>query len=163
MKTIGLLEKYLEKFEGFLIVLFLSLMIVFSFLQVILRNFFDFALSWADVFTKNLVLWVGFIGAALATKEERHINIEVIAKFLPSKIKSISKIIINSVAVFISLLLLRASYLFIVVEKESERVAFLSIPMWVTKIIIPVGFLLITIHFILKLLGYILVVIGRSE
>ena len=65
MKTIAKIEKYLEKGEGFLLVLFLSLMILFSFLQVILRNFFNFALTWADVFIKNLVLWVGFIGELL--------------------------------------------------------------------------------------------------
>jgi len=164
MKIIERIEKYLEKFEGFLVVLFLILMIVFSFLQVILRNFFHTGITWADVFTKHLVLWVGFLGAALATREERHINIEILTKFLSPQMKDVSKVIVNLFATFISILLLRASYIFIIMEKnESFGSVFLNLPRWIAEIIIPVGFLLITIHFVLKSVKSVLFLYEKSE
>ena len=72
------LDETIARIEKYLLVLLLSLMIVLAFLQIVLRNFFETGLSWGDVLVRYLVLWVAFIGAALATKEGRHINMEIL-------------------------------------------------------------------------------------
>ena len=77
MKTLGRLNTLLLAIErGFLVLLF-SLMIVLSFSQVILRNVLSVGLIWADPLLRNAVLWLGFIGASLATQQDKQIKIDL--------------------------------------------------------------------------------------
>ena len=55
-----------------------------AFLQIFLRNVFTTGLAWGDLVLRNLVLWIGFIGATLATREGKHINIDILSRSLLS-------------------------------------------------------------------------------
>ena len=57
-------------------------MIIMAFGQVVLRNFFHTSIEWGDVFLRHLVLWLGFLGAVIATGEGRHLKIEFINKLV---------------------------------------------------------------------------------
>ncbi|UCD10382.1 MAG: TRAP transporter small permease subunit, partial [Nitrospinaceae bacterium] len=83
MRWIEKIDAGLAKLEATFIVATLSVMILLSFGQVILRNFFHGGILWADLFLRQGVLWVGFLGASLATREGRHISIEVLSHFFP--------------------------------------------------------------------------------
>jgi TRAP-type C4-dicarboxylate transport system permease small subunit len=72
------IDQLLEKIEGHLIVLILNFMISLSFVQILLRNFFDMEILWGDTLLRQWVLWLGFLGASLAVKHEKHISIEVL-------------------------------------------------------------------------------------
>ena len=82
MKILDTINSWIEKAETVLLVVILSVMILLSFLQVLLRNFFEQGILWGDILIRNLVLWVGFIGASLATRENKHINIDLFTRFL---------------------------------------------------------------------------------
>src|SRR5512139_1600564 len=77
-------DEGIAKVEQILIVTFLSFMIFVAFFQIVLRNAFSTGLDWGDSFLRYLVLWIGFLGATLATKEEKHINIDIVSRWLPS-------------------------------------------------------------------------------
>jgi TRAP-type C4-dicarboxylate transport system permease small subunit len=62
-------DEAIARVEQTLIVTFLGCMILLAFLQIVLRNYFTTGLDWGDQLLRNLVLWIGFIGATLATKE----------------------------------------------------------------------------------------------
>ena len=66
------LDRIIGHLEKVLLSVMLAAMILLAFLQIVLRNFFDTGLPWGDSLVRYLVLWVGFIGAALATNEESH-------------------------------------------------------------------------------------------
>ena len=72
----------LGRVEKFFVVVMLSVMILLAFLQIVLRNAFSTGISWGDPIVRYLVLWVAFIGASLATKEEKHITIEVLSRWV---------------------------------------------------------------------------------
>ena len=82
MKIIAAIEQYLAKLEGAVIITMLSVMVVLAFVQVLLLNIFSFGFLWGDPFLRYLVLWVGFLGAVLATKEEKHFGVELLNRFL---------------------------------------------------------------------------------
>ena len=63
------LDRLIGHIEKLLLSVLLASMIAVAFLQIVLRNFFDTGLPWGDSLVRYLVLWVGFIGAALATRE----------------------------------------------------------------------------------------------
>ena len=70
-----------------MLVVIVLFMVVLAFLQVLLRNIFDQSFLWGDPLLRHLVLWVGFIGASLATREEKHINIDVLGRALKGRPK----------------------------------------------------------------------------
>ena len=85
MRYLLTLNEWVSKIEGFLLSIFLMGMIFLAFLQVVMRNLFNAGIPWADTVVRLLVLWVGFLGAVLATKLEQHLTVEVLAKNLPEK------------------------------------------------------------------------------
>ena len=68
MKLFKKIDEIIAGLETALITVILSLMIILSFGQVVLRNFFNESILWGDIFLRQMVLWVGFIGASLADR-----------------------------------------------------------------------------------------------
>ena len=150
MQIINSIDRILARIESVTLVIVLTSMIVMSFLQVILRNFFDYSILWADIFSRHMILWVGFIGASLATYENKHINIDVLSRFLSPKVKQFSKIITKFFSAFISILLAKASYVFITDERAAGSTLFWGIPVWVFMIIILIGFVIMSFRFVIQ-------------
>ncbi len=126
-------------------------MVILSFLQVVLRNFFDTGLLWGDIFLRHLVLWVGFVGASLATRQEKHINIDIFNRIIPKKFIPPVKIIVDLISLVICIILAKASYEFMIMEKEAGTTVFNNVRSWIIGIILPAGFGLIAVRFILKI------------
>jgi C4-dicarboxylate transporter DctQ subunit len=143
-------DEAIGRVEQTLIVTFLGFMILIAFLQIVLRNFFSTGLDWGDQLLRNLVLWIGFIGATLATKEGKHINIDVVSRWLPSQGKKIVTLIIHLFSFFICCLLTYATLKFIKNEVQMENMTFLNIPAWVPEMILPITFSLMTFRFGLR-------------
>lgn len=150
MSVLKKLDSLLNKFEGALLVLFLATMVIMAFLQVILRNGFNSTILWVDILLRHLVLWTGFLGAALATSNERHINIDAIARFLSSRVRSFVGTLTNLFAVVVSIYLFRASVTYLKDEMAGGSIIYADIPSWYSELIIPVGFGLLTFHFIVR-------------
>jgi C4-dicarboxylate transporter DctQ subunit len=155
MKPLLFIDRWLERVSGWLLVFFLSIMIVMSFSQVVLRNFFDTSIEWGDIFLRHLVLWVGYFGAVIATGERRHLKIEFMTKLVPPKVRKVFFIITNTFAAVICSLLMQASISFVQLEIESGSTLILDLPSWYFIIIIPVGYAIVSFRFIIHSLRWI--------
>lgn len=137
--------------KGFMTLLFFALLAV-SALQIILRNLFESGLMWGDDFIQVSVLWIGFVGATFAARKGRHINIDVISRFLPRKL---SKVLYRLVYFMTANLCAVAAYFcwqFVQLEMEDSVMAFLNVPVWATEIIIPIAFAVIALRYFLLFL-----------
>jgi len=151
MKYIKGFDTLLSKVEKLFLITSLTTMIVLAFVQVILRNFFSTGLIWVDELTRHLVLWVSFIAACVAAREGRHINIDVLSRKLSGRPKLLVETIINLATFFICLLLLKAAWHFVSVEREfGERASSLPLPVWGLEIIFPITFILTSFRFGLR-------------
>ena len=137
----------LGRVEKFLVVVMLGIMILLAFLQIILRNVFSTGISWGDPLVRYLVLWVGFIGAGLASKEGKHITIEVFARWFSGHGSRYLKAIPHLTSAFVCGLLTFAGLTFVLNEAQMGGTAFLEIPVWVPQLFIPVTFALMTLRF----------------
>src|SRR5256885_970814 len=84
--TMGLLhwlDHWLASLERALVVLLLTGLLGLGLLQVIERNVLASGIFWADELLQHVVLWLGFLGASLATRGHRHLSIDVLTPFLP--------------------------------------------------------------------------------
>jgi C4-dicarboxylate transporter DctQ subunit len=123
-------DAIIDRVEQTLVSILLSVMILIAFLQIILRNLFATGFTWGDPLVRNLVLWVGFIGAAIATREGKHISIDVVSQWVPSRGKIVLEVIIQLSSFIICGLLTFAAVKF--VRKE---------------LILPITFGLMTVRY----------------
>ena len=150
MKRLRRLDAFLNTVESALLVFFLSVMVILAFLQVVLRNVFSEGLLWADILLRHILLWLGFLGAAIATSEHRHINIDAVRRFLPPRVRSAVEVVTDLFAAAICGFLARASANFVRDEITSRDMFLAGIPAWYAQIIIPVGFTLLVVHFLIR-------------
>jgi TRAP-type C4-dicarboxylate transport system permease small subunit len=140
-------DEIINHVEQTLLVLMLSFMILIAFLQIVLRNLFSTGLTWGDPLVRNFVLWVGFIGAAIATREGKHITIDLTLWWRPSLAKTWIEAITHLFSLFICGLLTFGALKFVKNEIQMKSIAFGEIPSWIPEIILPVTFGLMTFRF----------------
>jgi len=152
MRAIKQLDEWLAKAESGVLVLLLFLMVFLAFGQVLLRNFLNSGLLWTDLFLRQLVLWVGFLGASLAVRERRHISIDVLPQFLPDTYKPFIQVLVNLCTGLISVFLTLASWKFVQLEMEFPTILFLEVPAWTFQTILPISFSVISLRYFLHVL-----------
>jgi C4-dicarboxylate transporter, DctQ subunit len=152
LKFLFLVDAWVAKITGWILVSLLSLMILMAFGQVALRNLFHSSLEWGDIFLRHLVLWVGFLGAVIATGQGRHLKIEIVRKMIGARLRKIFFIITNIFAAIVCWYLLRAATAFVQGEAEANSILFLNFPTWYFVLIIPIGYGIIAFRFIVSVI-----------
>lgn len=131
-----------------LLCLMLVVMIVLACLQIGLRTLFSGGLLWADSLLRYLVLWCGLLGAVVATRERKHIGIDVVGYLVPERVKPWITLVIDIFSVGIAATLTWASFIFVRNERLFGGSPLLDVPSWMWNLIFPVAFFLITFHFL---------------
>ena len=163
MKILRAIDTALVRVETVLLVVFLGVMVVLSFTQVVLRNLFETGLLWADPLVRHLVLWAGFMGAAMATSTDRHISIEAFNKFLPERGRQLVHVVTSLFSAVACGFLADAAWRFIRDEYTSGGEMVLGIPSWVALLILPAGYLLLMIHFVLRVPEHAVRALGKPD
>ncbi|WP_020589265.1 TRAP transporter small permease [Desulfobacter curvatus] len=143
----------LHKIEDALLVSLLLLMIGLAVFQIVLRNGFEAGIVWADPLIRVLVLWLGLIGAMVASRTDNHISIDIVSKYLPTGLQRVAGLLIYLFTTIICALMTWHSARFVLMEKADGMLAFFSVPIWLCELIIPFAFGIITIRYALFFLG----------
>ncbi len=152
-----------KQFINGLLCLLLVAMILLACLQIGLRTFFSGGLLWADPLLRYLVLWCGMLGAVVATREKKHIGIDVLGYLAPDRIKVWIDLVIDLFSSIVASVLTWAAINFVRNEVLYGGSSLLNIPSWVWNLIFPLAFFLITIHFFLAITKDIRAIVSRSE
>lgn len=147
------LDRLLAGLERAAIVVLLCSLLLLGLLQIILRNVFAGGLFWADEVLRHLVLWLGFLGASLATHEQRHLRIDVLARWLPEGAQPCLGLLLNLVAASGCAILAQAAWTFVRFERESGAVLSVGLAVWMAQGIVPLGFALMALRFALRMLA----------
>jgi TRAP-type C4-dicarboxylate transport system permease small subunit len=153
MRILYNLDEHISRLEQFLIAALLTVMIILAFWQIVLRNLFSTGIDSGDSIVRYLVVWVGFIGAAIATKEGKHITIDVLSRWITGKGRRAIQVISHLSSAVICGLLTWAGIKFIWFEAQMGGSAFFNLPIWVPELIIPITFGLMTLRYILRLIN----------
>lgn len=163
MKILKLIDSGCAKLENGLLIFLLSIMILLAFFQIPLSRFFP--IEGADTLLRHLVLWVGFLGATLATREGRHINIDVISRYLKGRLKHVSNLLTSLFSAVICAILTHASIRVIQDARDfGETITiFFEIQTWLLLLIFVFGFGIMTFRFFLKALENLLQLVQGQE
>ena len=135
---------------GFLALLLVTLAVLGVF-QIFLRNFFHSGVLWADPLMRHVVLWLGCMGAALATTRVSHINIDVFTRLLPAVVKPLRRFFVYLATAAAAFTLGVASLRLVMDEREYGETAFLNVDTWVLQIVLPFAFFLIAYRCLVNL------------
>ena len=94
-KAYKFLEKALDSVLGTL----LALMGIFIFSNVVLRYVFNSGITWAEEFSRFLFIWLIFLGAIGALKDNNHLGFTSLVQRMPPTLKKITYIVSNILVV----------------------------------------------------------------
>lgn len=132
--------------DGALVAVLLT-MIILAVIQIIMRNLFDSSLIWADPVLRIGVLWIGLLGAMIASRHNDHIAIDLISLYISERNKQLLTAFISLFTVAICGLVCYHSYRFVFDEYTYKSIAFGTIPSWIFQIIIPIAFFVIAFRY----------------
>ena len=114
------------------------------------------------LFERIAISGVGLIGGSLATQKEKNISIDVTTKLLPENISQKIMIVTNIAAAIGTFFIASASLDYIHFMREDSMLEsdYLPIQLWVAKIILPIGFYLISFRFAVRAIERICILFG---
>ncbi|GMQ92181.1 MAG: hypothetical protein BMS9Abin11_1502 [Gammaproteobacteria bacterium] len=140
--------RYCYLFEDAVLILILTTMIGFAVMQIVARNFFGVGIPWADTLLNILVLWVGLVGAMVATRRDHHIAIDALVRFLSKKVQGIVQRLVDLFTAVVCAILAFHSIRFVLIEYESGTLAFSIVPAWLCQSILPIAFSIIALRYL---------------
>lgn len=76
--------KWVIRFEEYFIAIALILMSALAFVQVITRYVLELPNAWIEETARYLMVWLIFIGMAIAARKRAHLDVQVVSFFFPS-------------------------------------------------------------------------------
>ncbi len=148
--TIRSVDRQILRIEKGLIVFSLLAMVCGIFVESVSRWLFDSGLSGMSESTRFLMVYVGFMGASVATSEKKHIVIDIAAKALGNRKKNIA--LLNAIAYLLStavlLFLFYGCWTYLLSSGIQNRVSpALNMPLRNVVIIMPVATFLMAARF----------------
>ncbi|MCP4203029.1 MAG: TRAP transporter large permease subunit [bacterium] len=107
------------------------------------RKLIGVGIPGSSIFVRHLTLWVAFLGAALAAREGKLLALATGELFKRSRIVGPAKSVANAIAAGATVLLARASFDLMILEREAATELPLSVPVWVALSVLPISFVLI--------------------
>ena len=142
--------RWLHNIEDGLLALILFTMVVLASSQVIMRNVFDSGFSWGDPLLRLLVLWLGLMGAMVATRLDRHITVDALLRVLSPSLQRIARIMTKLATAAVCALLAYHSARLVAIDYEFQSLVIGSVPAWIGDLILPIAFSVMTLRLVLQ-------------
>ena len=137
-----------NRLEEAIVALLLAAMTIITFVQVVLRYVFNAGFVWALELTIFLFAWLVLLGMSYGVRVGAHIGVDLLVKKLKPETAKIVALASIALCMFYSAMLAYGGYtdieLLLMIGIEAED---LPIPLWIPKLILPVGFALLFIRF----------------
>ena len=148
LPAIDTVVKSLHRMEDAALIAALIAMLALAVAQILLRDFFDQGIFWAESFLRILVLWVAMLGAMVATRHRNHISIDVVSRYLPERPARAAALATSLVSAAICGVISWYAVEFVQFEYQDQTIAFGHVKSWMCEIILPFGFAVMSLRFL---------------
>lgn len=121
-------------------------MVMLASSQVILRNFLDSGFSWGDPLLRLLVLWLGLMGAMVATRMDRHITVDALLRVLSPGLQLGARVLTKLATAMVCALLAWHSARLVALDYKYQDMLTEHVPAWIGDLILPVAFSVMTLR-----------------
>jgi TRAP-type C4-dicarboxylate transport system permease small subunit len=141
---------WLHKLEDWLLTILVLSLVVLAGAQILLRNVFDSGFAWAEPLLRALVLWSAMLGAVIATREDQHIGLDFIGRWVSGVKLRIARFIALTFAAVLCGLMAWHSWALVQLDLEGGTEGVLGISAWMLELILPLGFGLMALRFLIR-------------
>ncbi len=134
-------------------VVFIALAL-FPVIEIVLRTFFGTGIPGTSGYVQNLTLWIGFIGAVIASRERRHLNLSTGLVTLTARIQAVATPVSAIISTAVAAGLFWASVEFVRSEIEAPTRIGGWLPHWMAEAVLPAAFAIITLRFVTQAGGW---------
>jgi tripartite ATP-independent transporter DctM subunit len=126
----------------------LTAMAVIPILEIVLRRLAGVGIPAAGPIVQHLVLWVGFLGAAIAARDGKLLALAS-GTFIPEgRWRRLADVTAAAVASCMAALLASGGLELVLTEREANSSIGGGIPTWVAQIVLPLAFALIAVRLV---------------
>lgn len=147
--------EWLRTFENWLLAVLVLILVGLSGAQIVLRIFFDTGLSWADPFARGLVLWTGMLGALAAVRDDKHIALDVLQRYLAPTAQRAARAATLGFAALLCAAMAWYGYGLVSIDYaegvQTGRSVMAGLRACFAETIVPVGFALMALRFALRM------------
>lgn len=148
MELISKIANKINVLAKYLVGLFVAVISIIMGLEVFFRYFLGFSLFWVDELSRYLFIWIIFIGASIALKENYLTTITFFTDKFSKKLQIYIKLTSYLIISFFLVLILYYGIYFTIFSRSQISPA-LNIPMSIPYLAIPIGSLLMILHTII--------------
>ncbi|HNU68523.1 MAG TPA: TRAP transporter small permease [Myxococcota bacterium] len=153
VKAIRAFDTALSRVETVAIVVVVAAMMLLTTGHVVLK-LAGLGVIQLEEAARYLVIWVGFLGGSVAAYQSRHINIDILTRFIKGVPKRVSLCLVWLIGVGITVVLAKTAISYVGDLKEAGGIAIaygdpgseLQVPEWILAVIMPAGLILIAWH-----------------
>ncbi len=117
--------------------------------QILLRWSGAGSFVWGDEAIRLMVLWIAMVAGVASAREDRHIAIDVLSRFLSPRGKSIAAVFVDLFTSLVCLVLAWYGWVMVEFAIEGGDKFFSNLPAWIFQAIIPVAFLLMAYRYLI--------------
>lgn len=143
------LDRFGRLLENVALVGMLGGMIVLAVGQIVLREVFNTGIIWADELLKLMVLWLAMVGSIAASRDNRHIRIDVLSHVLPDWLVRVSRVLVDLFAAAVCGVIAWQAWRYLQLEIEFEDRVLVDTPAWIAHIVVPLAFALVSYRFVI--------------
>lgn len=148
IRSLNIADAGIARFEAFVLAWGVILMAVNSIANVIGRFVFNQSLYFSEELNRFLIVLITFVGLGYAARKGRHIRMSAFYDQLGDRGKKILMILIAAITGAFMFLLAYYSYLYVERVAQLGRVTpALQVPLYLTYLWIPVGFVITGIQY----------------
>ncbi len=133
----------LARIENSLSIAVLTAMAALPLVEIFGRLLVGRGIAGSIPVVQHLTLWVAILGAALASRSDRHLALST-QSFLPTRFRGAAGTLTSALATGIAACLLLASLDLVRIERGAGETVAWGIPVWVALLVMPAGFGVIT-------------------
>ena len=139
------LSDILYKITGAINVVLITLIIVLTFLQVLLRYITHISMPWAQELTVYAMVWMVFFGCSMGMRKHEVANLTLLEQALPYRGKQILTIINNAILITFLVIIFKANIA--VIENAMNRLSgMMRIPTGYVNIALSVMAVLVILY-----------------
>ena len=133
------------KILNFIIVTMFSIMSIAVFVQIIFRYLLHQPIYWSEEFPRFILIWLTFLGSAIAMKNRSHLSISLLTNRLSLQKRKWVQFFANSLSLLFILILVWGGII-ITNLTMPNRTAALQMPTGLVYLAVPVGGMLMVFY-----------------
>jgi len=169
------IREYINRSENLLTIGVFSILTIFPAVEIFTRLLGRPGIPASPILVQHMTLWIGFIGAVLATRQNKLLSLTRDPLFSPDSVFSNGRWIAKNISFVIIGALFWGSMNLVMIEYNYPIQISPGIYRWVIQLIMPIGFLLIGFQILIKsskesslrilmlIIGILFVFIGNND